>query len=179
MFALLKNWKILKFNRIESIETSENVLDVVVSLHNMMQLERTGHFAKIPGRARGALGSHIITKDIKPNMKIPKHISSSNDKYPSHWKTFAERMTVILPGLAEMLLGKGKEACFSKRVLKRGENLYLGGNVGQIQCQVMAHDVLRVKGRVYASMKFPVYDCYVELQHGAILLRTACMCKNG
>jgi hypothetical protein len=179
MFALLKGWKILQWKRVESIETMEMELDAVVSLHNMMRRDFEKGLSAIPDRALRPPRSQIMTKDLEPNLKIPTPIKLNNANFPPHWKLFRERMTDILPGLQQVLKGEGEEACFSQRVLKRGENLFAGGNVSQIQCQVLDNDVLRVKSKVYASMKSPVYDCYFEMQKGVVLVRTACMCKNG
>jgi hypothetical protein len=90
-----------------------------------------------------------------------------------------ETMPVILPNLSKVLKNEGVEAMFSLRVLKRGQNLFQGGNVAQIQCQMFLHDVIRVKAIVHASMKSAAYECFFDLQKGAVLLRQACMCKSG
>lgn len=179
MFAHLKKWQILQNGTIEEIEKLEKVMDVAMALHNLNLRDRDGLMEGIPAQKPRSIRGHIITKDGEPDFKIPQAMSANNTKFPSQWQTFKERMTVITPGLDLVLKKEGNDAIFSVRVIQRGKNLFQGGNVAQIQCQMRPQDVIRVKAVVHASMKSASYECFFELQKGDILIRQACMCKSG
>jgi hypothetical protein len=178
MFARLKKWQILIGGDIESIDSFEKEMDSAMALQNLIEMERLGRMGSIPDRAPRPPNAHIITRDLEPDMKIPVPVTPENAKFPSHWKTFIDRMSGVVPDLRKILAGDETLKIFSERVLKRGHNLFSGGNVAQISCKMLENDVVRVQGRVYASMKSPCYTTFADLQKGDGVLQSACDCKN-
>lgn len=179
MFARLKKWEILLGGNIESIGRFEMELDSAMALQNLLERERLDIMDGIPDRNPCPPDAHIITRDLDPDLKIPKAMTLENAKFPKHWKTFIDQMSSIMPDIAKILAGDKTIGIFSTRVQKRGQNLFEGGNVVQISCEILENDVLRVQGRVYASMKAPCYECFMDLQKGDGVLHSACTCKNG
>jgi hypothetical protein len=179
MFARLKNWEILQGGSIEAIDKFEKEMDSAMALQNLKERERLGIMEAIPDRAPCPPDAHIITRDLTPDMKIPKPMTLANTKFPAHWVTFINRMSSIMPDITKILEGDENLKIFSERVLKRGHNLFSGGNVVQISCQMLENDIVRVQGRVYASMKAPCYTIFVDLQKGVGVIQSACDCKNG
>jgi hypothetical protein len=179
MFARLKKWQILIGGAIDSIDFLEMEMDAAMALQNLNERFRLDIVDGIPDRAPCPPGAHIITRDLDPNMEIGKSMTLENARFPSHWKTFMSEMTSVIPDIDKILSADDHYYIFSKRVRKRGENLFLGGNVAQISCKIMENDVYRVQARVYASMKAVCYTTFVDLQKGDGVLRAVCACKNG
>lgn len=179
MFARLKKWEILEDGNIESIDMFEMELDCAMALQNLNERVRLGLMDGIPDRAPFTLDEHIITRDVEAKLSIPKPIRPENAKFPPHWKEVMQQMTSIVPDLQRILTGDPEIRIFSQRVLKRGENLFSGGNVVQIASQLLANDVIRFQARVYASMKIPCYTTFFEVQKGDGVIRSVCSCKNG
>jgi hypothetical protein len=179
MFALLKRFEILEGGQIDDIETLEMEMDSAMALHNLSERFRQGLMDGIPDRAPCPPDAHIITRDNEPNMKIGNPITQENTKFPSHWKKVMSDMTSVLPDIDKILNADENLSIFSQRVLKRGSNLYLGGNVAQISSKAMENDVFRFQARVYASMKAVCYTTFADLQKGEGVLCSVCDCKNG
>lgn len=179
MFALGKRFENCEGGLIDGIETLEKEMDVLMALHNLSERFRQGLMDGIPDRSPCPPDAHIITRDDEPNMKVLGSVTAENAKFPLHWKQFMSGMTSVLPDIERILKGDENLQIFSQRVLKRGSNLYLGGNVAQISCKLMENDVFRVQARVYASMKAVCYTIFTDLQRGEGVLRAVCDCKNG
>ena len=88
-------------------------------------------------------------------------------------------MKSVQPKLVQVLKKEGPDAMFTTRKLHRGKNLFDGGNVAQIQCEILEADLIRVKGTVHASMKAATYECFFEIHKSDVIVRQACMCKSG
>lgn len=179
MFARLKKWQILQNGNVDSILIREKELDAAMALLNLNERDRQGLMDSIPERAPCPPDAHIITKDLEPKLNIPTGITERDVRFPSHWKPFLSWAPSLLPELRLVLKGEGREAVFSARVRKRGENLFRGGNVAQFQLQNLPNDVYRINGWTHASMKAACYGWFVDLQQGDVLVHSACMCKNG
>lgn len=179
MFARLKKWEILQGGNIEGIDAFEMELDSAMALQNLMERGRLELMGGIPHKAPCPADAHIITRNLTAKLSIPKAITQENAKFPPHWKTVIQRMASITPDLQKILKGDSQLQIFSQRVLKRGENLFSGGNVVQISSQVLNNDVVRFQARVYASMKIPCYTTFFEVQKGDGIIRSTCSCKNG
>lgn len=177
-FPKLKKWEILQGGTIESIDTFELELDSCMALQNLIERHRLGLMAGIPARAPCVANAHIITKDVEPNMSIPKSITQDNKKFPAHWKEVMRLMTSVMPDIKRILKGGSDIDIFSKRVLKRGKNLHSGGHCVQISSQVLENDVIRYGAWTYASMKPPCYQTFFDVQKGVGVIRSVCTCKN-
>ena len=79
----------------------------------------------------------------------------------------------------KVLAKDGNERIFTPRLLKRGENLFLGGNVLQYMVQEEELGIWRVRISVGASMKTPIYKCYARLNANEGVVSQICECKNG
>ena len=75
MFARLKKWGILSGGSVDSVDTLELELDAAMALQNLNDMDRLGLFHLIPARPPFAPSSHIITRDLAPNLKIPKGVN--------------------------------------------------------------------------------------------------------
>lgn len=179
MFARLKKWLILSGGSVDSIEIKEMELDAAMALQNLNDLDRLGLMHLIPARPQFAPSSHIITPDLEPSLKIPKSVSVGDAKFPAHLVRFHGALSAIVPQLAKMVIGVPGHIIFTSRVSKRGENLFVGGNVLQIQAEQEGLDVWRVRFSVGASMKAWRYQCWARLRSVEGVLASCCECKNG
>jgi hypothetical protein len=165
--------------KIESIEMFEILLDNVCAQHNLKEMMRQGLVHLIPKAAPHAPDAHIFTLDLEPSLKIPRETRQDAPKVPLHLRKFHEELRSIVPRLKPVLAGAGPDACFSTRVLARGRNLFEGANVLQVTVQDEGDGLYTVRFNVGASMKSPVYKCYIQLKKDEGLIRQACECKNG
>jgi hypothetical protein len=165
--------------KIESIEKFETLLDNVCAQHNLKEMMRQGLGHLIPKVAPCAPEAHIFTVDLEPSLKIPREVSLNSPKMPLHLKQFHEELKSVVPQLQKILAGVSHKACFSTRVLARGRNLFEGANVLQVTVQDEGDGLYTLRFNVGASMKSPVYKCYVQLKKDLGLIRQACECKNG
>lgn len=179
MFARLKKWLVLLGGSVESIEIKEMELDAAMALQNLNELDRLKLMDLIPDRPKFAAGSHIITRDLEPSLKIPKSVRVADDKFPEHLLQFHQALTTITPKLAKILQPLLGHKIFTSRTLKRSENLFLAGNVLQIQAEMEGLGVWRVGFRVGASMKAVIYQCFARLRADEGVLQSCCECKNG
>ena len=179
MFARLKKWGILSGGTVDSVDTLELELDAAMALQNLNDMDRLGLLDSIPARPPFAPSSHIITRDLEPNLKIPKGVNVGDRGFPQHLVQFNEALRAITPNLLKIVNCDGQFNIFSPRVLKRGENLLLGGNVLQVRAELEGLAVWRVCFRVGASMKLPIYCCYARLRADEGVLASCCECKNG
>ncbi len=179
MFAHLKKWEILQGGQIDSILRREKELDVAMALHNLNLRDRLNLMAAIPKRAKHAAGSHILTLDIPPKVTIPKAVKETDAKFPPHVKKFINDLTTMGPTLHKIAVGMKPFDIFSDRNWKRGENLFLGGNVVQIAVEEEDLGIWRVRFNVGASRKYTTYKCFARLNKDAGVLQSACECKAG
>lgn len=179
MFARLKKWGILSGGSVDSVDTLELELDAAMALQNLNDMDRLGLLHLIPDRPPFAPSSHIITRDLEPNLKIPKAVNVGDRGFPQHLVRFQQALRGMAPSLLKIVNRDGNFNIFSPRVLKRGENLFLGGNVLQVRAELEDLDVWRVCFRVGASMKLPIYCCYARLRANEGVLASCCECKNG
>jgi len=179
MFARLKKWLVLSGGNIESFELKEIELDIAMALQNLLERERLGLMQSIPPKPKLAPGSHIITRDLEPQLKIPKAVNIADKSFPSHLHRFHGALTSIAPSLNRNIQPNNVDNSFGPRLVKRGENLFNGGNVLQIRVPPEDNDVWRVKFKVAASMKATVYETWIELQKGVGVVQQICMCKAG
>ncbi len=175
----MKKWEILSGGSVDSINTKEKELDCAMALQNLIERHRLNIVDDIPARAPYAPNAHIITPDLEPSMKIPKSVPLNSKKMPKHVLKFNGALTRIVPKLEQVLVKKGDDSLFQPRLLKRTENLFLGGNVLQFMVQEEALGIWRVRISVGASMKTPVYKCYARLDANEGVVDQICECKNG
>ena len=179
MFARLKKWDVLFDGNVDSIETMEMELDSAMALQNLLEMDRLDLLGLIPERARFAPGSHIITPDLEPKMKIPKSVVIGSPKVPQHIRDFHGAMAQIAPKLKQIILRLPNVNVCTPRVSVRGEGKFLGGNVLQVMVEPRELEQWWVRFSVGASMKTPTYRCYAILNANVGLADQVCECKNG
>lgn len=179
MFQRLKLWECLSGGQVDNVKMLERELDNAMALHNLNERHRQKLMDGIPDVAPHPPGAHIITKDLDVKQMYPKPISMEDAKFPAHAKQFREELKSIAPSLDKVLRVGSREQLFSSRTKKRGENLFLGGIVLQVALQQEPNDQWIARFNVGASMKNPVYKCWVKLQKGRGFVQSACECKNG
>ncbi len=179
MFARLKKWEIMFDASVEAIDRKEIELDCVMALQNLIELCCMERLDTIPKRAPFSADAHIMTPNLEPKFRILPGLALNSPKMPQHVVAFHGAMTTIYPTIRKQARGLSGHIIFPPRILKRGENLFKGGNV----VQFMLHDEglgrWRIRFSVAASMKFPVYKCYAILSADSGVERQICECKNG
>lgn len=175
----LKEFHCLQGGVIESIEKLEKELDNVCAQHNLKTMYRLQLEKEIPKKAPCAPNAHIFTPDLDPPLKIPRSVGLDSPKMPQHISKFHQELGSIVPELEKILMGQGKEICFTNRVRARGKNLLEGCNVLQIQVQDEGDGLFTLRFSVGASMKAPVYNCFAQVKKTQGVMRQACECKNG
>ena len=178
-FAKLKKWGGLSGGLVDSIDTKEKELDCAMALQNLIERFRMNLQAGIPARAPFSADAHIITPDLEPSMKIPKTVAMDSVNMPAHVVRFHTALSSIVPKLSMVLLNVKGEGIFTARVEHRGMNLFSGGNVLQFMVAEEEFETWRVRVSVGASMKAPIYLCYVRLNANVGELEQICECKNG
>ena len=178
-FAKLKKWGGLSGGSVDSIDTKEMELDCAMALQNLIERFRMKLQDGIPARAPFSANAHIITPDLEPSMKIPKTVAMDSPKMPAHVVKFHTALSSIAPKLNLVLLNVRGQGIFTPRVEDRGQNLFSGGNVLQFMVAEEEFETWRVRVNVGASMKAPIYKCYVRLNANEGVIEQACECKNG
>lgn len=179
VFAALKKFLVLQGGDLGDIAVREMELDVVMALHNLKERSRQGLMATIPDRGPKAPHSHIITRDLEPDLKIPKEVLLEGANFPRHLTAFRSALTSLVPLIKESMDVKNGECLFTNRVLDRGANLLAGGNVLQVAVLDAGDDIWWVRASVGASMKNVTYKCLVQLQNHVGLINCCGECKNG
>lgn len=84
----MKDHEIVEGGKIEKIETSEQEIDVALSLCNLKELSRQKLMHIIPQRGPFVQNSHIITSTLELPLKIPKKMSLHAADLSQHIKDF-------------------------------------------------------------------------------------------
>lgn len=175
----LKEFGISQGGTIDSIEKLEMEVDIVCELHNLKVRTREKLLKKIPKKGKFEVNAHIITPDLDPPLKIPRSVPLDSPKVPSHVTRFREELSSIVPKLERILKGDDPDCPFSGRVLARGNNLFEGCNVLQVAVQDEDDGLYTVRFHVGASMKNPVYKCFVQIKKDVGVVQQVCECKQG
>ena len=179
MFAHLKKFDILHGGSVDSIVNKEMELDIAMCLHNLTLRVRLNLLESISARPSYVPGAHIFTSNLQPKDPTPKAVKETDAKFPKHVKDFIEGLSSIGPTLKNIVLGVNQFDYFTERTMKRGENLFLGGNVVQIAVEKEDLDVWRIRFNVGASRKYVTYKCYARLNKDSGVLASICECKAG
>ena len=164
---------------VESIDFKEMEVDCAAALQNLIELVRLEQIDTIPDKAPFSANAHIITRDLEPKLSIPKELRLDSPKMPQHVVGFHQAMTTMYPMIRKKALALPGNVIFPPRILKRGENLFKGGNVLQLMVQDLGHGEWCIRFCVAASMKFPMYKCFAVLSADHGINKQICECKNG
>lgn len=162
-----------------NVKLTEIVVDIACALVNLKLLFNLGWTQLIPPRAPHAWGSHIITRQETPDLKIPAIVNTSTPAFPSHLKRFQVGLSAIVPLLSQMLKTGSDESCFAPNVAVRGERLYQGGYLLQLRVQGQQDDTWLILWKVGASYSAKNHQGIVELKRDVGIFRSHCTCHNG
>lgn len=114
-FADLKQWKVMKSNKIKTTEDFEKILDCVIALHNFKVLLKNDPNFDIPARRAAIPGEHIFRpkvpeKDV--DLKIPANPPNLESEKNAHIRKFQDFLASAAPVIEKALQRGGKEAVF-------------------------------------------------------------------
>jgi hypothetical protein len=172
----LKRHRVLQDSKADSIETKEKELDVVMSISNGNLAATENRLPDHTGRPPHAEGAHIIT----PNLDVPRrHPKKAPNELPQNVLDFQEAFHAVANDLKRTMERSHVHQKFSGRVVKRGENLWKGGNVLQIQVQNVELDLWWVKMHVAPSLRAGSYQCILKFTKNSHAFESMCDCTNG
>lgn len=180
--ADLKKWDVMESNKILSVEKFGRTLDCVVGLHNLRQLRKLIPGFDIPPRRAAVPGEHIFKPKIPEsdvNLKIPADQPDLSLQEYRHIRDFVNFLPSAAPAMKRAMKLAGDEGVFFPTVRKRGENLYNGAYVLQLQVQRELLDVWTVKYLVGASYSYETHSGYVEMSRDNAVKKSICDCFSG
>ena len=87
LVALWKNWLVCGVN-FESFDLKQMNLGIAMALHTLLEREHLGFMYTIATKAMHVPGSHIIARDLEPQLKIPKRINIVDKAFSSRLHRF-------------------------------------------------------------------------------------------
>ena len=171
----LKRHKVLQDGKADSIETKEKELDVVMCLSNGNLAATEKRLPDPTSRPPHPKDAHIIT----PNLEVPQRYPEKLPKQlPPHLLDFEVALRTVAPDLKRTMERSHVHQKFSGRVVKRGENLWKGGNVLQIQVQNVELDLWWIKMHVAPSLRGGSYQCLLRFTKNSHAFESMCDCTN-
>ncbi len=172
----------MESNKFLTVEKFEQRLDCVIALHNLRQLRKLIPGFDIPPRRAAVPGEHIFKpkiagKDV--NLKIPADQPDLDLEQYRHIRDFVNFLPSAVPAMKKAMKLAGDDGVFFPTVRKRGENLYNGACVLQLQVQRELLDVWTVKYLVGASYSYETHSGYVEMSRDNAVKRSICDCFSG
>lgn len=181
-FADLKKSKVMERNKISSVADLEEVLDCVIGLHNLRVLRKLDPRYDIPRRRAAVLGEHVF-KRLQPekdvSLKIPANPPDLTKREYRHIRRFTEFLPSAAGAIGKALEKGGKETVFYPTVRKRGQNLYNGAYVLQLQVQEEELDSWTVKYVVGASYSYETHVGYFQMSRENAVIHSICDCYSG
>jgi len=178
----LKCFKVMDSNKIKAATEFEEVLDCVIALHNLKVLLKGGKaFDLLPRRAAIA-GDHVFKPKIPQedvDLKIPADGPDLSKPEYRDIRDFKGFLASAAPAVKNALEKKGRDCFFFPTVKLRGQNLYNGAYVLQLQLQREGLDVWTVKYIVGASYSYETHSGYVQMSKEDAALKHICDCYSG
>ena len=178
----LKCFKVMDSNKIKAATEFEEVLDCVIALHNLkVLLKGDKAFDLLPRRAAIA-GDHVFKPKIPQedvDLKIPADGPDLSKPEYRDIRDFKGFLASAAPAVKNALEKKGRDCFFSPTVKLRGQNLYNGAYVLQLQLQREGLDVWTVKYIVGASYSYETHSGYVQMSKEDAALKHICDCYSG
>jgi hypothetical protein len=178
----MKKWKVLKDNKISSVERATKELDAVIGLHNMTVLLKEDPQFKIPDRRATLPDEHVFKPLIPPkevNLKIPEKVRPGGSLDISHIEKFKAWLPSVIPTLKQSIEKEKNESVFFPTVGERGRCLYEGAYVLQLRVEEEGLGVWNVKYLVGASYSFQTHIGYFQLSKDSAPLCNICDCYSG
>ena len=178
----LKCFKVMDSNKIKAATEFEKVLDCVIALHNLkVLLKGDKAFDLLPRRAAIA-GDHVFKPKIPQedvDLKIPADGPDLSKPEYRDIRDFKGFLASAAPAVKNALEKKGRDCIFFPTVKLRGQNLYNGAYVLQLQLQREGLDVWTVKYIVGASYSYETHSGYVQMSKEDAALKHICDCYSG
>lgn len=178
----LKCFKVMDSNKIKAATEFEEVLDCVIALHNLrVLLKGDKAFDLLPRRAAIA-GDHVFNPKIPQedvDLKIPADGPDLSKPEYRDIRDFKGFLASAAPAVKNALEKKGRDCIFFPTVKLRGQNLYNGAYVLQLQLQREGLDVWTVKYIVGASYSYETHSGYVQMSKEDAALKHICDCYSG
>ena len=178
----LKCFKVMDSNKIKAATEFEKVLDCVIALHNLkVLLKGDKAFDLLPRRAAIA-GDHVFKPKIPQedvDLKIPADGPDLSKPEYRDIRDFKGFLASAAPAVKNALEKKGRDCFFFPTVKLRGQNLYNGAYVLQLQLQREGLDVWTVKYIVGASYSYETHSGYVQMSKEDAALKHICDCYSG
>ena len=182
VIGLVKDWKVLSGNKVENITDREQELDCVIFLYNLHERHRQDSQFEIPARSRALPDEHVFKPVVPENevdLKIPPEIRSGKKGGVVHIDNFERFVASAAPKIKKALEIGGNDQRFFPTVDKRGENLYEGAYVLQLQVKDEGLDQWTVKYVVGTSYSYDVHYGYLLMYLNDVLVDSICDCYAG
>jgi hypothetical protein len=178
----LKCFKVMDSNKIKAATEFEEVLDCVIALHNLRVLLKADKKFDVPGRRAAVPRDHVF-KPVVPqkdvDLKIPADAPDLSKPEYRDIRDFKGFLASAAPAVKNALEKKGRDCIFFPTVKLRGQNLYNGAYVLQLQLQREGLDVWTVKYIVGASYSYETHSGYVQMSKEDAALKHICDCYSG
>ncbi len=178
----LKCFKIMDSNKIKAAAEFEEVLDCVIALHNLRVLLKGDKTFDLRPRRAAVPGDHIFKPKIPKkdvDLKIPADAPDLSKPEYRDIRDFRGFLTTAAPAVKNALEKKGLDCIFAPTVKFRGQNLYNGAYVLQLQLQREPLDVWTLKYIVGASYSYETHTGYVQMSKEDAALCHICDCYSG
>ena len=178
----LKCFKIMDGNKIKAAAEFEQVLDCVIGLHNLRVLLKGDKMFDLPARRAAIPGDHVFKplvpqKDV--DLKIPADAPDLSKPEYHDIRDFKGFLASAAPAVKNALEKNGQDRIFFPKVKLRGQNLYNGAYVLQLQLQREVLDVWTLKYIVGASYSYETHTGYVQMSKDDAALKHICDCYSG
>ena len=178
----LKCFKIMDGNKIKAAAEFEEVLDCVIALHNLRVLLNGDKAFDLQARRAAVPGDHVFKPKIPQkdvDLKIPADAPDLLKPEYRDIRDFKGFLATAAPAVKNALEKKGRDCIFFPTVKIRGQNLYNGAYVLQLQLQRELLDVWTLKYVVGASYSYETHTGYVQMSKEDAALRHICDCYSG
>jgi hypothetical protein len=177
----LKCFKIMDGNKIKAVAEFEEVLDCVIALHNLRVLLKAKKSFDLLPRRVAVPGDHVFKPKIPQkdvDLKIPADTPDLSKPEYRDIRDFKGFLAAAAPAVKNALEKNGRDCIFFPTVKIRGQNLYNGAYVLQLQLQRELLDVWAVKYVVGASYSYETHTGYVQMSKENAALHHICDCYS-
>ena len=178
----LKCFKIMDGNKIKTAANFEEVLDCVIALHNLRVLLNGDKAFDLPARRAAVSGDHVFKPKIPQqdvDLKIPADAPDLSKPEYRDIRDFKDFLAAAAPAVKNALEKRGPDCIFFPTVTIRGQNLYNGAYVLQLQLQKELLGVWTLKYVVGASYSYETHTGYVQMSRDDAAVQHICDCYSG
>ena len=169
-------------NKIKAVAEFEQVLDCVIALHNLRVLLKGDQEFDLPARRAAVPGDHVFKPSVPQkdvDLKIPADMPDLTKPEYRNIRDVKGFLASAAPAITNALEKKGRDCIFFPTVKIRGQNLYNGAYVLQLQLQREVLDVWTLKYIVGASYSYETHSGYVKMSKEDAALKHICDCYSG